>query len=63
MALTNQSKPSTSISNATKVLGGETWDSNPNTWNVETRTWDESGTLWTNGTRPITSITNNNKPS
>jgi len=62
MAITNQDRPSSSLVNATKVLGGETWDSNPNTWLAETRTWDESGTLWTNGTRPSSTITNQAKP-
>ena len=59
----NESRPNSSIANATKVLGGETWDSNPNTWNEETRTLDESGTLWANEGKPTTTLTNTNKPS
>ena len=62
MAITNTDRPSSSLVNATKVLGGETWDSNPNTWLAEARTWDESGTLWTNGARPSSTITNQAKP-
>jgi hypothetical protein len=58
----NETRPSSSISNSSKVLGGETWDSNPNTWTAETRTWDESGTLWTNNSRPSSSIINQDKP-
>jgi len=56
--ITNIARPSSSIINSSKVIGGETWDTNPYTWDEETRTWDASGTLWTNGTRPTTTITN-----
>jgi hypothetical protein len=56
--ITNIARPSSSMINSSKVIGGETWDTNTNTWDEETRTWDASGTLWTNGTRPTTTITN-----
>jgi hypothetical protein len=48
MAITNISKPSTSLTNPTKVVQYETWDSLTTTWDTETRTWDEMGTTWTN---------------
>jgi hypothetical protein len=63
MSITNVSKPSTSLVNTTRPQQGETWNTNSNTWDGETRTWDASGTLWTNGTKPTTLITNTNKPS
>jgi len=63
MSITNQSKPSTSLSNATKVVGYETWDSNTSTWDTETRTWDEMGTTWTNTSKVSSAITNTNKPA
>ncbi len=52
MALTNTSKPTTTLANTTKVLNYETWDSNTSTWDTETRTWDEMGTLFDNTARP-----------
>ena len=48
MAITNVSKPTTSLVNPTKVVNYETWDSNTSTWDTETRTWDEMGTIWSN---------------
>lgn len=50
MAITNISKPTTSLTNPTKVVSYETWDSNTSTWNSETRTWNEMGTVWSNQT-------------
>lgn len=62
MALTNVSKPSTSLSNTTKVVQYETWDSNTTTWDSETRNWNQMGTIWDNIDKPTTSITNIAKP-
>ena len=50
MSIINQSKPTTSLTNPTKVVSYETWDSNITTWNTETRTWNEMGTIWSNQT-------------
>lgn len=48
MALTNTSKPTTSLTNATKVSIGETWGSITTTWASETRTWLAVSQLITN---------------
>jgi hypothetical protein len=48
MALTNISKPSTSLTNTAKVTSYETWDSITTTWASETRTWDDMGSLMDN---------------
>jgi hypothetical protein len=53
MAITNVSKPSTSLVNPDRVATYETWDSNTSTWDTETRTWNEMGTTWTNQLRTI----------
>jgi hypothetical protein len=48
MAITNQSKPTTSLVSPVRMVNYETWDSNTSTWDTETRTWDEMGTIWSN---------------
>lgn len=58
----NQSRPSTSITNSSAPYEGESWDSDLNTWNNETRTWLETGEVMDNTTRPTTSITNLTRP-
>ena len=62
MAITNVSKPSTSITNTAKVSFGETWATITTTWATETRTWLATGSLFTNTTRQSSSITNIAKP-
>ncbi len=62
MSITNQSKPTTSLANSTKIVNYETWDSNTTTWDTETRTWDEMGTIWDNTSKPTTTFTNISKP-
>lgn len=62
MAITNQSKPTTSITNTAKVSIGETWGSIATTWASETRTWLAVSQLITNSTRISSSITNIAKP-
>ncbi len=64
MAITNISKPSSSVSNQSKINIGETWDSDMNQWQNESRTWDDmasiidnitkiySGYLWAESTLP-----------
>ena len=48
MAITNQSKPTTSLVNTTKVSFGETWSTILTTWATETRTWLDCISLFTN---------------
>ncbi len=48
MAITNASKPSTSLANATRIGGAETWESIPTTWASETRTWLDCISLFDN---------------
>lgn len=51
MALTNTSKPTPSITNATKVNIGETWATITTTWATETRTWGETASFINNSTK------------
>ena len=44
----NTSKPTTSVTNSSKVSIGETWASITTTWATETRTWQQSSKLITN---------------
>lgn len=62
MAIINTSKPTSSISNSSRVVSYETWDSNTTTWNTEVRTWDEMAAIMDNTSKPTTSIINTNKP-
>jgi hypothetical protein len=57
MSITNQSKPTTSLTNPTKVVSYETWDSNLTTWDTETRTWDEMGTTMSNTDKQFMGLT------
>lgn len=52
MALTNISKPTTTLTNSSKVSFGETWDTWTITWATETRTWDELSSLIDNTSKP-----------
>lgn len=63
MAITNVTKPTTTLTNSVKVVNYETWDSNTTTWNTEVRTWDQMGTKMSNSVKAIPSITNTNKPA
>lgn len=40
----------TPVTNTSKVLSYETWDSNTTTWDTEIRTWDDMGSLMENTT-------------
>lgn len=62
MSISNQSKPSTSLSNADKVSIGETWATITTIWAAETRTWLAVSQLLTNPSKPSTSISNQAKP-
>lgn len=56
MALINESKPSTSLANATKVSFAELWSTITTTYATETRTWADCISLMDNisiSTNPI----------
>ncbi len=61
MPITNTSKPSSSITNLSKISIGETWGSIDTTWATETRTWLEVSQLIANTAKVTSSITNINK--
>lgn len=62
MAIVNTSRPTSSMSNTSKVSIGETWGTVTTIWANETRTWLAISQLITNGTRQSSSITNVAKP-
>lgn len=62
MSITNTAKPTTTITNAARVVNYQTWDTNTTTWNTETRTWNEMGTTMTNTAKVSANITNTQKP-
>lgn len=62
MAMVNVSKPSSSMSNIAKAVGGQIWDTNTTTWNTETRTWNDMISFIDNTTKVSSSITNISKP-
>jgi hypothetical protein len=49
----NESRPSSSIANATQPNRGETWASITSTWATETRTWLQASKLMTNTSSPM----------
>ncbi len=58
----NVSKPTTTLTNATKVSFAETWGAIQTTWATETRTWADCISLIDNTSKPSTTITNQAKP-
>lgn len=54
MALTNTAKPTTSLTNASKVSFGETWATITTTWASEIRTWLDTISLIDNTAKPRT---------
>ena len=54
---------SAGMTNISKVSIGETWDTVSTTWTSETRTWLAVSQLFTNPSKPSTSITNESKPA
>ena len=62
MAITNTSKPTTSLTNVTKVSFGETWGTIATTWAAETRTWLDMISLIDNRSKPSNTLTNIAKP-
>lgn len=63
MALTNASKPTTTLANTAKAISYESWATIVTTWASETRTWDEMLSNWDGFTRPTTTFTNIAKPA
>lgn len=63
MAITNTAKPSTTLTNTTKVSFGETWATIATTWASETRTWLDTISLMDNTSKPTTTFTNVAKPA
>ena len=61
MAITNTTKPSTTLANVAKVSSGESWASVTTTWATETRSWDAISKLITNQARESSTITNTAK--
>jgi len=62
MGILNQSKPTTSFINSSKVSIGETWGSIASTWASEPRTWLSVSQLFVNSLRVSSTITNQVKP-
>lgn len=62
MSITNTSKPTSSVTNTTKVAVGETWATDLNTWNAESRTWDATISIISNIAKTSSSMTNIARP-
>ena len=62
MAITNQSKPTTTLTNSTKINIGETWASDLNQWQNESRTWNDMQSLIDNITKISSSFANVARP-
>lgn len=62
MSLVNQDKPTTTLSNSTKINIGEVWNTNSFTWATETRTWNDMTSLIDNITKISSSLTNIARP-
>jgi len=62
MSITNETKPTTSLTNSTRINIGETWGSDLNTWAAELRTWAATISIITNSARISSSMTNIAKP-
>jgi hypothetical protein len=62
MSITNISKPSTSLSNATKINIGLVWSADTFQWQNESRTWGETVSVIDNVTKISSSISNQSKP-
>ncbi len=63
MAIVNTSKPTTSLTNSSKISIGETWGSITTTWASETRTWGAVSQLFTNTSRSSSSLIDSNVQS
>lgn len=63
MTMTNESKPTTTLSNSSKVSVGETWATITTSWSSETRTWEAISQLFTNPSKITSTLTNTSKPA
>ena len=63
MALINTAKPTTTLTNTTKAISYESWNTITTTWASEPRTWDEMLSNWDGFTKPTTTFTNVAKPA
>jgi len=63
MAISNISRPTSSLINTAKVVGYETWSTITTTYASETRTWAATGTIFTNASKQSSSLTNIAKPA
>lgn len=52
MTITNVSKPTTSLTNSSKISIGETWGSITSTWASEVRDWLTCSQLISNSSKP-----------
>lgn len=63
MALTNQTKPTASLTNQAFGEAGQTWgDQGDATWGDKAGTWGRQVTEVSNATLPTASLTNEAKP-
>ena len=58
----NDSKPTSSIIDSSKVSISETWNTILTTWNSETRTWNDLFSLIVSDPRVSSNIINASKP-
>lgn len=63
MALTNTSKPTTTLANLTKINIGLVWSANLVQWQNETRTWGDTASVIDNLTKVTSSLSNISKPA
>jgi hypothetical protein len=63
MPIVNQSRPSSSLTNQTKIDIGLTWDAATMTWDQALFTWDSTVSLISNATKISSSITNVARPA
>lgn len=63
MSITNVDKPTSSVTNTTKINIGETWGSITTSWATETRQWSQFASLLTNNARQSSTIVNTSKPA
>lgn len=58
----NESKPTTSLTNSARVAIGETWATDSNQWQNESRTWAATASIISNITKVSSSMVNTTKP-
>lgn len=63
MAITNTSRPNSTLSNASRINIGETWNSITSTWATESRTWNAMASIIGNISKQSSNITNQTRPA